>query len=120
MTLQQLNPLSSPVEERRLEEVLSNLRSEVKKRRLLMYPYYRDYDRVSGRGGEGMDHKRVHLCTLQATHSTSLLRLCAKWWFGYPISRLLCITLHTHPHLQQVTPPPTPTLTTLLHALLAG
>ena len=50
---QQLNPLSSPVEERRLEEVLSNLRSEVKKRRLLMYPYYRDYDMVGGRGGEG-------------------------------------------------------------------
>ena len=57
MTLQQLNPLSSPVEERRLEEVLSNLRSEVKKRRLLMYPYYRDYDRVSGRGGEGRGWK---------------------------------------------------------------
>ena len=50
---QQLNPLSSPVEERRLEEVLSNLRSEVKKRRLLMYPYYRDYDMVGGRGREG-------------------------------------------------------------------
>ena len=50
---QQLNPLSSPMEERRLEEVLSNLRSEVKKRRLLMYPYYRDYDMVGGRGGEG-------------------------------------------------------------------
>ena len=50
---QQLNPLSSPVEERRLEEVLSNLRSEVKKRRLLMYPYYRDYDMVGGRGGRG-------------------------------------------------------------------
>ena len=50
---QQLNPLSSPVEERHLEEVLSNLRSEVKKRRLLMYPYYRDYDMVGGRGGEG-------------------------------------------------------------------
>ena len=50
---QQLNPLSSPMEERRLEEVLSNLRSEVKKRRLLMYPYYRDYDMVGGRGGRG-------------------------------------------------------------------
>ena len=50
---QQLNPLNSPMEERRLEEVLSNLRSEVKKRRLLMYPYYRDYDMVGGRGGRG-------------------------------------------------------------------
>ena len=50
--MQQLNPLSSPAEERRLEEVLCSLRSEVKKRRLLMYPYYRDFDMVSGgRGG---------------------------------------------------------------------
>ena len=46
MAVQQLNPLSSPAEEQRLEEVLSNLRSEVKKRRLLMYPYYRDFDMV--------------------------------------------------------------------------
>ena len=50
---QQLSPLSFPMEERRLEEVLSNLHSEVKKRRLLMYPYYRDYDMVGGRGGRG-------------------------------------------------------------------
>ena len=56
---QQLNPLSSPMEERRLVEVLSNLRSEVKKRRLLMYPYYRDYDMVGGRG-EGRESSYVH------------------------------------------------------------
>ena len=56
MAVQQLNPLSSPAEEQRLEEVLSNLRSEVKKRRLLMYPYYRDFDMVGEeRGGAGSE-----------------------------------------------------------------
>ena len=78
---QQLNPLSSPMEERRLEEVLSNLRSEVKKRRLLMYPYYRDYDMVGGRrgrgrggrGGEG--ERRVPMCTECGTYAN-----VSVWW----------------------------------------
>ena len=37
----------SEEEESKVEEVLKMLRNEVKKRRLLLYPYYRDFDRVS-------------------------------------------------------------------------
>lgn len=43
-----LNSLGSSHEEARLEEVLGRLRSEVKKRRLLLYPYFKDYDRGKG------------------------------------------------------------------------
>ena len=78
MAEQQLNPLSSPMEERRLEEVLSNLRSEVKKRRLLMYPYYRDYDMVGERGGEGRrgeGERRVLMCIECGTHANVNV-----WW----------------------------------------
>ena len=44
--LQPLNALSSE-EEHRLQEIISKLKEEVKKRRLLVYPFCRDYDRVS-------------------------------------------------------------------------
>ena len=43
--LQPLNALSSE-EEHRLQEIISKLKEEVKKRRLLVYPFCRDYDRV--------------------------------------------------------------------------
>jgi Ca2+-binding EF-hand superfamily protein len=42
-----LNALG-PEEEKRLEEVLSRLKEDVKKKRLLLYPYCRDYDRGKG------------------------------------------------------------------------
>ena len=31
-----------------MEGILERLRREVKQRRLLLYPYFKDYDRVSG------------------------------------------------------------------------
>ena len=44
---QPLNSLSSYKEECQLEGVLNRLRGEVRKKRLLLYPYFRDFDRVS-------------------------------------------------------------------------
>ena len=45
-SLQPLNSLKTEVHERRLEEVLERLKTEVRTRRLMLYPYFRDYDRV--------------------------------------------------------------------------
>ena len=45
-TLQKLNTLGSAAEERQVEEVLARLKVEVSQRRLLLYPYFRDFDRV--------------------------------------------------------------------------
>jgi len=46
LTLQKLNTLGSAAEERQVEEVLARLKVEVSRRRLLLYPYFRDFDRV--------------------------------------------------------------------------
>ena len=64
-----------------MEGILERLRREVKQRRLLLYPYFRDYDRVSGEkakydscltgkirvsGRKTVDyHKVVHPCIVQ-------------------------------------------------------
>ena len=45
-TLQKLNTLGSAAEERQVEEVLARLKVEVSRRRLLLYPYFRDFDRM--------------------------------------------------------------------------
>lgn len=45
-TPQKLNTLGSAAEERQVEEVLARLKVEVSRRRLLLYPYFRDFDRV--------------------------------------------------------------------------
>jgi len=42
-----LNSLGSEDEEGQVEEILERLKREVKQRRLLLYSYLRDYDRVS-------------------------------------------------------------------------
>lgn len=45
-SLQPLNALKSAEEEQRLEEVLERLKTQVGTRRLMLYPYFRDFDRV--------------------------------------------------------------------------
>ena len=45
--MQPLNSLGSEDEEGQVEEILERLKQEVKQRRLLLYSYLRDYDRVS-------------------------------------------------------------------------
>ena len=96
------------MEERRLEEVLSNLRSEVKKRRLLMYPYYRDYDRVSGRGGRGGDGRSIHNVNSPENapvHPASCMCITCTHIFTYSKSHLLPPPL---PHRARATPYRTP------------
>ena len=44
--MQPLNSLGSEDEEGQVEMILERLKREVKQRRLLLYPYFRDYDRV--------------------------------------------------------------------------
>ena len=44
-----MNVLESEEMEQQLSEVLQRLRSEVKRRQLLVYPYLQDFDRVTGR-----------------------------------------------------------------------
>lgn len=44
--LQPLNALGSHEQERELEEVLERLKTQVRTRRLMLYPYFRDFDRV--------------------------------------------------------------------------
>ena len=44
--VQGLKPLASEHAEKRLHEVLDELREKCRRRRLLMYPYFKDYDRV--------------------------------------------------------------------------
>lgn len=46
LSVQPLNALSSKEEEQRLEEVLERLKTQVRTRRLMLYPYFRDFDRV--------------------------------------------------------------------------
>ena len=79
-----------------------------------MYPYYRDYDRVSGRGGEGMDHKRVHLCTLQATHVQHQFAqtLCKMVVWLPDLKTTMYHPAHTSsPTASHPPPPPPPTPT---------
>ena len=45
--MQRLNVLASEEDERKVQEVLARLKVEVSRRRLLIYPYFRDFDRVS-------------------------------------------------------------------------
>jgi hypothetical protein len=45
--LQPLNVLGSQDQERELEEVLERLKTQVRTRRLMLYTYFRDFDRVS-------------------------------------------------------------------------
>ena len=45
--LQQINVLESEEMEGQVAEVLQRLRSEVKRRQLLVYPYLQDFDRVT-------------------------------------------------------------------------
>ena len=47
-SFQPLNALGSQDQERELEEVLERLKTQVRTRRLMLYPYFRDFDRVSG------------------------------------------------------------------------
>ena len=47
LSLQRLNVLESSEDERRVQEILARLKVEVSCRRLLLYPYFRDFDRVS-------------------------------------------------------------------------
>jgi len=47
--VQPLDSLVSEDEEGQVEEILERLKREVKQRRLLLYPYLRDYDRVRTR-----------------------------------------------------------------------
>lgn len=44
--VQGLKPLASEHAEMRLHEVLNELREKCRRQRLLMYPYFKDYDRV--------------------------------------------------------------------------
>ena len=44
--MQRLNVLASEEDERRVQEILARLKVEVSRRRLLLYPYFRDFDRV--------------------------------------------------------------------------
>ena len=44
--VQGLKPLESEHAEMRLHEVLNELREKCRRQRLLMYPYFKDYDRV--------------------------------------------------------------------------
>ena len=44
--VQPLNSLGTEDEEGQVEVILGRLKREVKQRRLLLYPYFRDYDRV--------------------------------------------------------------------------
>ena len=44
--MQPLNSLGTEDEEGQVEVILGRLKREVKQRRLLLYPYFRDYDRV--------------------------------------------------------------------------
>lgn len=43
---QRLNVLESDDNEQRVQEILARLKAEVSRRRLLLYPYFRDFDRV--------------------------------------------------------------------------
>jgi Ca2+-binding EF-hand superfamily protein len=43
-----LNVLASEEDERRVQEILARLKVEVSRRRLLLYPYFRDFDRGKG------------------------------------------------------------------------
>ena len=45
--IQPLNLLKTEAEEQQLDAVLERLKTEVRTRRLMLYPYFRDYDRVS-------------------------------------------------------------------------
>ena len=46
MYVQRLNTLESEEDEKKVQEVLARLKSEVSRRRLLLYPYFKDFDRV--------------------------------------------------------------------------
>lgn len=43
-----MNILESEESEEQLANVLQRLRNEVKRRQLLVYPYFQDFDRVTG------------------------------------------------------------------------
>ena len=44
--IQRPNILASDEDERKVQEVLARLKAEVSRRRLLLYPYFKDFDRV--------------------------------------------------------------------------
>lgn len=45
MCFQGLQPLTE-AEEKRIKEIISQISDNVRRRRLMMYPYFKDYDRV--------------------------------------------------------------------------
>ena len=46
MYVQRLNTPESEEDEKKVQEVLARLKAEVSRRRLLLYPYFKDFDRV--------------------------------------------------------------------------
>ena len=74
---QRLNVLESEGDEQRVQEILARLKVEVSRRRLLLYPYFRDFDRVS--------HLHVVLYNVIAE------RLSVRQIILHRISRRVCI-----------------------------
>ena len=55
-----------------MEGILERLRREVKQRRLLLYPYFRDYDRVSG-------ERERDVCYVHSKRGVDDSRLTGLW-----------------------------------------
>ena len=58
--MQTLNALGSQDQERELEEVLERLKTQVRTRRLMLYPYFRDFDRVSAQS-QKLNRSKPHV-----------------------------------------------------------
>ena len=58
-----MNALGSQEQERELEEVLERLKTQVRTRRLMLYPYFRDFDRVSVQSQQ-LNSSRAHVAGL--------------------------------------------------------
>lgn len=76
----------SPEQEERIEMIISHIRKDVQKRRLMIYPYFRDYDRgvcYTRNVTKSQFARIMHFLSLTVSHEDTAL-LCRK--FEEPIS----------------------------------
>ena len=85
MYVQRLNTLESEEDEKKVQEVLARLKAEVSRRRLLLYPYFKDFDRVRDTHSELDVNSREtpDVCRGKGTHVESQNHSLNGCWLSY-------------------------------------